>query len=196
MKGLFIMPRGGKRPGAGRPRKPLAEKIATGNPSRRPIKILEFTGEKEPDRPVAPEYLSEMGGGSGSCPSAKEIFDKTVDWLETTGCVHLISPQLIDDFALHTSRRLWAEYEIFRRGLVYRDAKRERLVMNEYVKTSHEYYKMASAAWDKIWRIVAQNSEKDFTMSNPGTDLLRKIYGVKMQSAPKPVEDDYDRDEY
>ena len=140
------MPRGGKRPGAGRPKKPLAEKLATGNPGKRPIKVLEFSGERKAEKPEPAPYLEILdGSGSVYYPSATDIFRKTVDWLETTGCLHFISPQLIEDFALNTSRRLWAGYEMMRRDQVCRDPQRKILRTNEFVKTSWEYYEIASS---------------------------------------------------
>ena len=36
------MPRGGARPGAGRPKKPLNEKLLDGNPGRRDLTVLKF----------------------------------------------------------------------------------------------------------------------------------------------------------
>jgi hypothetical protein len=42
-----MMGRGGARQGAGRPKKPLADKILEGNPSKRPLTIVEFPNAAE-----------------------------------------------------------------------------------------------------------------------------------------------------
>jgi len=190
------MPKGGARPGAGRPKKPLGEKLAAGNPGKRPLKVVEFE-KKRDDYPPPADHLDILGSGSEFYPSASKIYENTAEWLAVTGCRHLVSPQLVEDYALNTNRRLWAEYEVVRRGLVHKDPKRERMVMNEFVKTSQIYYKLAADAWDKIWRIVAANCEKDLTIDSPGTEFLKKIYGVKINTPLKPIEeDDDDEDEY
>lgn len=56
------MARGGKRPSAGRPTKPLVDKILEGNPGKRPLKEIDFKGcDKEQALPAPPEDLSERG---------------------------------------------------------------------------------------------------------------------------------------
>ena len=123
---------GGKRAGAGRPKKSLSEKMASGNPGKRPLKKLEFE-EKKDQYPPPAAHLDILGGGTDFYPAASLIYTQTVDWLRTTGCLHLISPQLVEDYALNTNRRLWAEYDVMRRGLVLNDKAKNRMVMNEFV---------------------------------------------------------------
>lgn len=54
--------RGGSRAGSGSKRKPLAEKIAEGNPGKRKLTVLEFPDTadlKGNDMPKPAEYLTE-----------------------------------------------------------------------------------------------------------------------------------------
>ena len=85
------MPSGGRRPGAGRPRKAAAQKILDGNPGKRPIEVLNFdTGGLElPSDP--PSYLSEK---------AKEIYRTVYAWLKSIGCTNGILPYNLEE---HTS---------------------------------------------------------------------------------------------
>ena len=50
--------RGGARPGAGRKKKALSEKIAAGNPGHRPLKMLDPVAIDTVDMPPPAEYLS------------------------------------------------------------------------------------------------------------------------------------------
>lgn len=67
------MARGGKRAGAGRPSKPLVDKILERNPGKHPLTVLECPDTyKEETLFIPPESLSEQG---------KEIFNNTFEWL-------------------------------------------------------------------------------------------------------------------
>ena len=50
------MAKGGRRQGAGRPAKPLIDKITEGNPGKRPLTVLQFNDTKITDHvPETPE---------------------------------------------------------------------------------------------------------------------------------------------
>ena len=102
------MPKGGARPGSGRPKKPLAEKVLEGNPGKRELKVLEFAAPVL-DLPSPPDYLADVAAGIGACPGASEIFEQTAAWLETTGCLALINPAHIEEYALLKARWLSCE---------------------------------------------------------------------------------------
>gem|GEM_PF-5125063 len=53
--------------------------------------------------------VREKADKSGSYPNAEEIFKLVVDWLETTGCLHLIPPDYIAEYTLLRVR--WMEAE-------------------------------------------------------------------------------------
>ena len=183
------MPRGGKRPGAGRKPKALVDKLADGNVGHRPIKVLEFSGEKAV-RPECPEYLKVKNNLSGEFPSAEDIFKLVVDWLESTGCVHLIPPDYIAEYTLLKVRWLEAEARVDRSGFLAKHPVTKQPITNPVIKAGIEYLKAANAAWDKIWKIVAQNSETDFRAENPNETVMASIlqYGAQKpqpKKAPK-----------
>ena len=77
------MASGGRRPGAGRPKKPATQKMLEGNPGRRSIEIVDFGAEgvELPSEP--PTYLSAK---------AKEIYRTVYAWLKGIGCTTGILP--------------------------------------------------------------------------------------------------------
>ena len=90
---------GGYRAGAGRPRKPVSEKILNGNPGKRPIEVLQFDeGDELPKEP--PIWLTKK---------AKEIYKNLVEWLEKIGCTKGILPYNVEEYAHCKSR--WLESE-------------------------------------------------------------------------------------
>jgi len=166
------MPTGSPRPTAGRPKKPLAEKVLAGNPSKRPLKILEFEAPAL-DMPAPPEFLRDLAAGVNSCPGAKEIFEQAAAWLETTGCLPLVYPAHIEEYAVLKAR--WLECESKNRaGLLARHPTTDQPIQSPYVKMGFDYIGAANAAWAKIWSVVAQNSERAYS-ATPNDDLMEKL---------------------
>ena len=178
------MPRGGARPGAGRPRKPLNSRISEGVDavSHRKPKVIEFPDEiqtansKEKSKPNSktvelPTFL-EMASKEGGdvLPTAAQIYMQTLDWVISTGCEKFVPKQLIEDFAFVRRGYLETEYMNRRLGRVVAGGKQ-----SPYVKTVMEYLKAMTSLYREIWAIVAQNSTTDFagSGSNAFLDLLR-----------------------
>lgn len=87
------------------------DKLADGNVGHRPIKILEY-GDKNGKRPKCPDYLKNKTNMSGEFPSAEDIWNMVLYWLESTGCVHLIPPEYISEYTLLKVRWMEAEARI------------------------------------------------------------------------------------
>lgn len=104
------MPRGGKRANSGRKKKPLAEKLLDGNPSKHPITVLEFD-EPLPNAtlPEAPDYLDVLTRKTEGVPTAADIYNTMTRLSGETGCLHFINSALIEDLAVN--RAAWFECE-------------------------------------------------------------------------------------
>lgn len=168
------MPHGGKRPGAGRPKKPLADKLLEGNPGRRKLTVLEFK-PGEPEIPTPPEYLGDAAGGVDKYPGAVEIFKSVTEWLEQTGCLRLIPPEHITEYSLLKARWLECEARNARHGLLAKHPTSGQPVISPFVRMSIDYLKSADAAWNKIWSIVSQNSERSLQNKNPNMDVMERL---------------------
>ena len=174
------MTKGGKRVGAGRPRKPLAEKIIEGNPGKRPLYVIDFPeGDAVSELPSPPEFLAEAAKGDGNWPSADTIFRSVSVWLERTGCLTLISPELILDYALLKAR--WLECEAFnaKHGLLARHPISKQPIASPYVRMGIDYLKAADVAWTHIWQVISQNSTKEFTGRTPNDDVMERLLSGK-----------------
>ena len=68
------MPSGGYRPGAGRPKKSVSEKILEGNPGKRPIEVLDFE-ECEEISKEPPKWLSRKGKQVYYCSTFRTLSD-------------------------------------------------------------------------------------------------------------------------
>ena len=87
---------GGARPGSGQPRKPLAQKILEGHPDKRSPKILDIRPNDNTTVPEYPERLAYYPSRFQGEPTSQDIWNETVEFLETTGCLHMIKPLLIE----------------------------------------------------------------------------------------------------
>jgi hypothetical protein len=167
------MPRGGARPGSGRPKKPTAEKLLDGNPGKRPIKVIEFVEANLPVEALdpdltAPDFLKLASKeAANKYPTADVIFAQVAQWLQGTGCSHLISPTLIEDFAINRRAFFECEYMNKKHGRI---AKGKR---SPYVDMAVQYATLMRTAWDRIWAIVMQNTEKLYgSARHNGEDVL------------------------
>ena len=150
---------GGKRAGSGRPRKSLADKIYEGSVKKHKPTVLSFPQGEDLPPPEPPNFLGVMPcpAVANSVPNMREIFTQTSEWLERTGCLHLINPDFITKYAMMTVR--WLEFEnIAAKCLIYKDKNGDHFP-NTMSEVAIKYSKAADAVWDKIWEIVQQNSE-------------------------------------
>ena len=188
------MPRGGKRIGAGRKPKALAEKLLDGNPGKREIKINKFSGLNEnikyktvqepqgngvPKRPreigdfsirslEIPEYL-EMASkeGGDNLPKAGDIYTFISEFVLSSGCGHLVNDFLLEDFTF--LRRAYLECE-------YMNKKNGRIALKKrspYVDMAIDYHKEMMTVFNQIWGVVSKNSETSYESKNDFFEILR-----------------------
>jgi hypothetical protein len=121
-EGVISIPSGGKRPGAGRPRKALSARIdeGIGKVKHSKPKVLEFPPENSNNqnnqnadknqKSKLPAFLDiSSKEGDDSLPTATEIYQQTLSWIIDAGCERLVQKQLIEDFAF--TRRSYLEAE-------------------------------------------------------------------------------------
>ncbi len=171
---------GGKRAGAGRKKKPLTDKILEGSVKKHKPKVLDLPGLEASDAPEPPDYLEHFNSGdvSEDIPSMQNVFYEVTDWLEKTGCLHLISPVLITEYALLKTR--WLECEALVANVLLYPDRNGSLWVNPMAELGLKYYKSADIAWSKIWNIVAQNSEVSFG-NDPQADFMEKLLKMNME---------------
>jgi hypothetical protein len=180
-KEVATMPRGGARPGAGRPRKPLADKLIEGNPSKRELTVVKIGGVAQKSKPGEPKeskksnarksklptYLDVAAKEGGDIlPPASEIYAMLTDWIEAAGCADIVGQGLVEDFAF--LRRAYLECEYMNRKLG-RIASGRR---SPYVNMALDYQKAMMAVWNQIWLTVSQNNETRYEGRNEFLAML------------------------
>lgn len=190
------MPRGGARKGAGRKPKPLAEKLAEGNPGHRPLKKVEFVGRGGIDPRQPPDYLKHMvkfDQANRPVPTPTELYTETVRYLEPSDCLSLIPTALIADYAMAKYHLINSQYELGRTATVAhvdtgkRDKKGDPIKnyqLTDFTEAMLKLQKNVLATWEPIWEIVSRNSER--LVANPEQDLMAMmIIARQRKTRPK-----------
>lgn len=162
---------GGARPGAGRKKKPLAEKLQAGQEAG----AIQFPKQPEaPQMPEIREYLDDeqrMGE-----LYAKEIYEETWNWLAERGCIHLVNPHMIERYSMSMGRWVQCEKLISTLSPVAKQFNGE-IKANPLVAISQNYLREARTIWNEIWYIVQANCTEKVDV-NPQDDLMESLLGV------------------
>ncbi|MBQ6152074.1 MAG: terminase [Mogibacterium sp.] len=170
--------RGGARPGAGRKKKSLQEKIESGNPGGRKLKVLDipvgFDDPEAVDMPEPSEYLSAQQR-DGKPLGADETYRKTMNWLIELKCDKYVSPQLVEQYSVCVARYRQCEEAINSLGLIGKHPTSGKPIQSPFVAMSHNYMKQANIVWAEISQIVKENCSVEFSKGNPEEDMMESL---------------------
>ena len=169
----------GPKPGSGgRPKKALADKIADGNPGKRPLTVIDFkdsTADLEGhDMPKPSEFLSAKQK-DGTELQAVEIYRNTWEWLSVRGCAAIISPQLIERFAMASARWIQCEMITSQLGFLAKHPTTGAAIQSPYVAIANTYMTQANRLWSEIFQIVRENCTSEYTGANPQDDVMERL---------------------
>lgn len=169
----------GPKPGAGgRPKKPIADKIVAGNPGKRALTVIDFKDsvadlEGQP-MPKPSEFLSaKQKDGSTLC--AAEIFNNTWEWLSKRGCATIVSPQLIERFAMSSARWIQCETITSELGFLAKHPTTGAAIQSPYVAIADKYMTQANRLWSEIYQIVRDNCTGEYTGGSPQDDVMERL---------------------
>ena len=165
----------GPQPGSGgRPKKPITEKIAEGNPGKRALTVIGFenTADLEGQPMPPPSELLSAIQKDGKPLGADKLYVATWQWLADRGCTHLISPQLIEKYAMCTARWMQCEEATTTLGMLAKHPTTSAPIQSPYVSMGNQYLSQANRLWSEIFQIVRENCTKEYTGSTPNDDAM------------------------
>ncbi len=165
---------GGARPGAGRKKKPLAEKVESGNPGGRTLKVLDVPELEGVDMPKPGDYLSSTQR-DGSQLQAKEIYEVTWEWLKKIGCTSIVFPQLVERYAMCAARWIQCEEMNSQMGLLSKHPTTGKPCQSPFVNIGINYMNQAIRTWNEIYQIVKENCSTEYSADNPQDDLMERL---------------------
>ena len=166
--------RGGARAGAGRKKKALSEKISEGNPGHRPLTMIDSSAMEGVDMPPPSDYLSAMQR-DGKPLGADLIYIKVFEWLKAINCEKLVSPNMVEQYAICVSRWVQCEEAISKLGFIGKNAKTGAPMQSPFVSISQAYMKQANVIWADISQIVKENCSIEVQFKNPEDDMMESL---------------------
>ena len=166
--------RGGARPGAGRKPKALAEKLAAGNPGHRPLTVIEAGNMEGVDMPPPAEYLSAEQR-DGKPLGADKIYIKVYSWLKSVNCEKLVSPNMVEQYAICVARWVQCEEAITKLGFIGKHPTSQAPIQSPFVSMSHAYMKQANVIWADISQVVKENCSVEVKYGNPQDDMMEAL---------------------
>ena len=168
---------GGARPGAGQKKKPLADKMLDGNPGKRKLTVVEFPnavefrGEKMPQ----PSTMLSAVQKDGKPLIASEIYERTWDWLNERGCANIVSPQVLERYAMSAARWIQCEEAVTAYGFLAKHPTTGNAIQSPYVAMGQNYMNQTNRLWYEIFQIVKENCVGEYSGANPQDDVMERL---------------------
>ena len=165
--------RGGPRPGLGRPKKPLKDRISEGKADKvlvlpEPSDISGF------DIPSPKDYMLDSQK-NGEKLRAEEVFTETYLWLKARNCENLVSRQLLDQYAMDVARWIQCQRAISEYGFLAKHPTTGAAIASPYVSMSREFSKQMNADWYQIYQVVKDNCSVEYGSTAPHDDFMEKL---------------------
>lgn len=166
--------RGGRRPGAGRKKKAVIDKAESGNPGGRKLSVLDIPEVEGAEMPDPHDFLSAEQK-DGTRLQAREIYEDTWAWLKRVGCSQLISPQMIERYAMCSARWIQCEEITNKLGFLSKHPTTQKPIPSPFVNIGINYMNQANRLWNEIFQIVKENCSSDYSGPNPQDDLMERL---------------------
>ena len=170
--------RGGARIGAGAKKKPLADKIAEGNPGKRTLTVINFddrAADLEGQAMPKPSKMLSAVQKDGKALVAEDIYKETWEWLAERGCASLVSPQLLERYAMSVARWIQCEEAVTEFGFLAKHPTTNAAIASPYVTMSQNYMKQVNQIWYQIYQVVKENCSVEFSGNTPQDDVMDRL---------------------
>ena len=173
--------RGGARVGAGAKKKPLADKISSGNPGGRKLTVMEFkdTADLKGLEMPEPARMLEAIQKDGKALVASEIYKSTWIWLNERGCAAFVSPQLLERYAMSVARWIQCEEAVTEYGFLAKHPTTGNAIQSPYVAMGQNYMNQTNRLWMEIFQIVKENCTGEYSGANPQDDVMERLLSAR-----------------
>ena len=142
---------GGRRKGAGRKKKPVAEHVLNGTAQTNELPTLSVYGELSGEEMPKPnEYLTKQSRGVITENRGKEIYEKLWHWLKERDCNLLVNPESLQQYALSLARCEQCENAIHDHGFLAKHPTTHMPCESPFVRIAQKYQKQAQGQWSAI----------------------------------------------
>jgi hypothetical protein len=162
------MPRGGFRPGAGRPRKNPDDKKLEGKAARPAASPAKKPKKVDSAHLMADYFSMAMKECEKEVPSAEALRKEIEDYIAIRGCDGFVAPQTVTDYVLNRQGFLACECMNRKIGRMTKDLK-----LSPYVTAGAQYYKAMQADFALITQIINRHSSSGGEEKNAFLELLQ-----------------------
>ena len=172
---------GGGRVGAGRKKKPISDKISEGNLGKRTLTVMEFSDTADLTGVTMPEPNKMLSAKQkdGKNLVATEIYETTWQWLSERGCATLISPLLLERYAMSVARWIQCEQCISEYGFLAKHPTTGNAIQSPYVAMSQNFMSQTNRLWYEIYQIVKENCTGEYKGANPQDDVMERLLSAR-----------------
>ena len=145
--------RGGARIGAGAKKKPLADRIAEGNPGKRELTVIDFTDstvDLEGQPMPKPSKMLSAKQKNGKKLVAAEVYKKTWNWIQCE--------EAITEF-----------------GFLAKHPTTGNAIQSPYVAMSQNFMSQTNRLWMEIYQIVRENCATEYNGATPQDDVMERL---------------------
>ena len=172
--------RGGFRVGAGRKKKPLAEKILDGQAEKVEQNVIDADDFVIPE---PREFLNaEQRGLAGVTNESRAIYDDTMKWLAERGCADVVPQGLVEKYAVATARWEQCDRVMSMGGITGKHPTTGAQIASPFVSMSLHWLKQANQQWHLIEEKVKEVCGDDVSgvnRSDPMEQILNGTYRRK-----------------
>ena len=163
--------RGGARTGAGRKKKPLAEKLQEG----RDATVLTMPEEDALDGPEVEDIRHFLSGEQRMGELyGQAIWDQMAAWLRDRNCAHLVSPHLLEQYSMAMGRWIQLENLSSELGFISKHPTTGAAIASPFVTMAQGYLKQANLLFQQIFSIVSANCTQP-VVGNPQDDIMESL---------------------
>ena len=166
---------GGARIAAGAKKKTVADKITEGNPGKRKLTVIEFedqAADLEGQQMPKPSKLLSATQKDGKPLVAEEVYKATWEWLAERRCASLVSPQLLERYAMSVARWIQCEEAITDYGFLAKHPTTGNAMQSPYVAMSQNFMSQTNRLWMEIYQIVKENCATEYKGETPMDDAM------------------------
>ena len=169
--------RGGARVGAGAKKKPLADKIAEGNPGKRALTVIDFDNAADLEGQPMPKPSAMLSATQkdGKKLIAADVYEATWNWLSERRCTALVSPQLLERYAMSVARWIQCEEAITEYGFLAKHPTTGNAIQSPYVAMSQNFMSQTNRLWMEIFQIVRENCSSEYSGATPQDDVMERL---------------------
>ena len=156
----------------------LADRIAEGNPGKRELTVIDFTDstvDLEGQPMPKPSKMLSAKQKNGKKLVAAEVYKKTWNWLHERGCAALVSPELLERYAMSVARWIQCEEAITEFGFLAKHPTTGNAIQSPYVAMSQNFMNQTNLLWMEIYQIVKENCATEYNGTTPQDDMMERL---------------------